>query len=70
MEVRTLYKYDRGNGKTTVSPNKPDCEYAELYRLISDEGKILVNGDKRTTCIDVDSTDGWEEVDDTETENE
>lgn len=62
MEVRTLYKYDRGNGKITVSPNKPDCEYTEMYRLIADEGKILVNGNERTTCVDTHNIDGWEEI--------
>lgn len=70
MERKNLYKYDRGNGKITVSPEKPACDYTEMYRLIADEGKILVNGDKRTSCIDVDSVEGWEEVDDTEIEKE
>lgn len=62
MEVKTLYKYNRENGGVTVSPEKPDCEYTEMYRLIADEGMELVKGDIRTMCIDTDTTDGWEEV--------
>lgn len=62
MEVKTLYKYNRENGGVTVSPEKPDCEYTEMYRLIADEGMELVKGDIRTMCVDTDTTDGWEEV--------
>ncbi len=63
MEVKTLYRYEREEGKVTVSTEKPNCKYTECYRLIADEGKILVNGEVETTCIDVDSTEGWEESD-------
>ena len=63
MEVITLYRYEREPNKVTVSTEKPNVKYTELYRLIADEGKILVNGDIETTCIDVYSTEGWEEVD-------
>ena len=62
MEVKTLYKYNRENGGVTVSPEKPDCEYTEMYRLIADEGMELVKDDVRTMCIDTDTVDGWEEV--------
>ena len=63
MEIINLYKYNREEGKVTVSPIKPDKEYTELYRLIADEGKILVNGDMVERCIDVYSVDGWQEID-------
>ena len=63
MQIITLYKYIREDGGTTVSPVKPDCEYTEMYRIVSDEGKVLVNGDITTTCTDVASTEGWEEID-------
>ena len=63
MEIRTLYRYEREPGKITVSTEIPDAEYTELYRLIADEGKILTNGETEAYCIDVDSTDGWTEVD-------
>ena len=68
MEVKTLYKYNRENGGVTVSPEKPDGEYTEMYRLIADEGMELVKGDIRTMCIDTDTTDGWEEVEYVETD--
>lgn len=63
MQSKTLYKYTRLDGGTTVSPVKPDCEYTVMYRLIADEGKILVKGDLRTSCTDTDTTEGWTEED-------
>jgi hypothetical protein len=53
----------RENGGVTVSPNKPDCEYTEMYRIVADDDKILVNGDIVTPCLDVESIEGWEEID-------
>lgn len=64
MEIKTLYRYEREPNKITVSTEKPDVEYTEMYRLIADEGKILTNGETETYCIDVDSPDGWTEIDD------
>lgn len=66
MQKITLYKYTRADGGITVSPVKPDGEYTEMYRLVADEGKALTNGEIETTCTDVESVDGWEEVDATE----
>lgn len=63
MIVKELYCYEREEGKVTVSTEKPDCEYSLRFRLIADEGKELTkDGDNFTTCIDVDSTEGWYEV--------
>ena len=64
MQVITLYKYVRKDGGTTVTPKKPKGEYTEMSRLIADEGKLLSNGDIVTSCVDVESVDGWQEVDD------
>ena len=64
MQIITLYKYIREDGGTTVSPVKPDCECTEMYRIVSDEGKVLVNGEVITFCADVESLDGWEEIND------
>jgi hypothetical protein len=64
MQKIKLYKYIREDGGVTVSPIKPNCEYTEMYRLIADEGKVLVNGEIETTCADVDSAEGWTEIDD------
>lgn len=66
MQKITLYKYTRADGGITVSPIKPDTEYTEMFRLVADEGKVLVNGDITTICTDVVSTEGWEEIDDGE----
>lgn len=64
MTTKTLYRFTREDGGTTVSPIKPDCEYTELVRLIADEGKVLTqDGEKLFCAIDVDFTDGWYEVD-------
>lgn len=63
MEIKTLYRYEREPGKITVSTEKPDVEYTEVFRLIADEGKILTNGETETYCIDVNSPDGWTEID-------
>lgn len=62
MQIVNLYKYIRDDGGTTISPAKPNTEYTEMFRLIADEGKELVNGDVHTICIDVETTEGWIEV--------
>ena len=63
MQTITLYKYERADGGTTISPMKPDCEYTEMYRLVADEGKELTqDGVNTTVCTDVETPDGWYEV--------
>ena len=69
MQTIALYKYRREDGGVTVSPIKPDVEYTEMYRLVADEGKVLTNGETLTTCADVESADGWSEIDVPEGEN-
>lgn len=68
MQIIPLYKYERADGGTTVSPIKPECEYTEMYRLVADEGKILTNGEITTSCIDVESAEGWQEIDEPKAE--
>ena len=63
MQIINIYRYERPNGGVTVSPVMPSCEYAEMVRLVADEGKELVNGDQRTSCIDTETAEGWVEVD-------
>ena len=64
MQIIPLYRYERENGGVTVSPNKPNAEYTEMCRLVADEGKALTNdGVNTTTCADVESTEGWYEID-------
>ena len=63
MQIIPLYKSERESGGTTISPIKPNCEYTDMYRLVADEGKALTNGDITTNCVDVESVEGWIEID-------
>jgi hypothetical protein len=63
MQIIPLYKYEREGGGITVSPTKPSGEYTEMYRLVADEGKALTNGIIITPCVDVESVEGWSEID-------
>ncbi len=62
MQTVTLYRVTK-DGKTTVSPSKPESYDGTLYRLIAEDGKELVKGDVRTPCIDTDDAEGWTEED-------
>lgn len=62
MQIIPLYKYEREEGGITVSPMKPDGTYTEMFRIVAEEGMVLVNGDIVTSCTDVESLDGWGEV--------
>ena len=65
MEIKPLYRFLREDGGVTESPEKPDgTEYTIRYRLIASDGKLLTDGTTGTYCIDVDSADGWSEIDD------
>ena len=67
MEIKPLYRFLREDGGFTESLNKPDgAEHAARFRLIASEGKLLTDGTTETYCIDVDSADGWTEIDDQE----
>lgn len=72
MQVKTLHKTIRPDGGVTVSPDKPESgEYTEMLRLIADDGKLLTqNGSDTTPCVDVETTEGWYEVDAPEEETE
>lgn len=69
MKTKTLYRFKREDGGITVSPNKPECEYTELFRIIADEGKLLTDGSVTTRCRDVESVEGWTEIEDTSSVN-
>lgn len=69
MQIIPLYKYKREDGGTTVSPTKPNGEYTEMYRLVADEGKTLTNGEIITPCVDVESVEGWSEIDEPKEES-
>ena len=71
MKIITLYKYTREDGGITVSPNKPECEYAELVRIVADEGKRITKDDTAFyTVIDQETSDEWYEVDEPQSEQE
>ena len=71
MQTITLYRYNRADGGVTISPVKPDGEYTKMVRLVADEGKVLTkDGVNFTTCTDVESAEGWYEVDDPEEDAE
>ena len=67
MKIKLLHRFLREDGGITESLNKPDgVKYTTRYRLIASDGKLLTDGTTETYCIDVDSTDGWTEIDDPE----
>lgn len=61
MTIVNLYRYQRADGGYTVSPVKPEdgIEYIQRYRLVADDDKAITNGTIITSCVDVDSPDGW-----------
>ena len=62
MQIITLYRYKREGGGITVSPEKPDCEYTTLFRLVADEGMVLSKGDVIAECIDTVDVEEWVEI--------
>lgn len=64
MKSIPLYRYRRADGSVKVSLTKPSVEYTDKLRLVADDGKALTK-DSVTLypCIDVDSSEGWYEVD-------
>lgn len=63
MQIKPLYKYSRTEGGITITPIQPDVAYTQLYRLVAEDGSEITNGEITTTCIDVESYDGWHDVD-------
>ena len=68
MQTKTIYVYLGENNSGIQTPFKllNATESKTLTRLIADEGKVLVNGDTQTTCIDVENGDvsNWTEITD------
>lgn len=64
MTIKTLYRFKRADGGITVSPNKPNGDYTELFRIIADEGKAVTkDGNNLYPVIDTDDASGFYEVD-------
>lgn len=69
MIIKTMYRYEREEGKVTVSFTQPtDKPFTEVYRLIADEGKVITDGVDVFECKDVHSYEGYHEIDKVETE--
>jgi hypothetical protein len=64
MITKTLYIIQQPNGVITHTPLQPEkgIEYTTAYRLIADEGMILINDEQKTYCVDTDTLEGWEEI--------
>ena len=71
MKIKTLYRYTRVDGGTSVSPNKPEGQCTELKRIFADPGKVLTkDGKDFYSVIDDNSTEGWYEVEAPQEETE
>lgn len=71
MEIRELYRYEREQGKVTVSTEKPNCEYTVVYRIIASENHLVTqDGINKYSVIDTDTKDGWYEVEEPKEEVE
>ena len=70
MKKITLYRVTRSDGGIDITPNKPNSEYTETYRLIADEGKALTDGSNYYSCIDTDNPDKYIEVAEDETSSD
>ena len=63
MQIKTLYRFTRADGGTTVSPNAPDGAYTILFRIIADEGMAVTkDGQSLYAVIDTEAIEGYYEV--------
>lgn len=63
MEVKELYKYQRGDGVTIATLIKPEAEYTSHFRIVAGEGMVITkDGENLYGVIDTDSADGWYEI--------
>ena len=65
MTTKIIYVYEGIVGTIQTPIQFPMQEARQMRRLIADEGKILVNDNERTNCIDVEIADvsNWSEID-------
>ena len=66
MTIRNLYKYTDGNKVVVTPTQRQEADIVQGYRLIADEGMILVKGDYKAPCIDIplEQKDEWQEIED------
>lgn len=70
MIIKTMYRYEREEGKVTVSFAQPtDKPFTEVYRLIAEEGKVITkDGVDVFECKDVHDYTGYYEIEKVEEE--
>lgn len=65
MKKQKLYRYIGSNGILDTTVLLPNTPHILRYRLIADEGKILINSfNYRTLAVDVaeDEIEDWKEI--------
>lgn len=63
MQIKTLYRFIRADGGTTVSPIAPNGNYTILFRIIADEGMAVTkDGQTLYSVIDTEAIEGYYEV--------
>lgn len=63
MIIKTLYRVMRSDGGIDITPNKPvNKDYSKTYRLISETGMALTDGNSIFICIDTDNIDKYHEI--------
>ena len=63
MQTTKLYRYVVGYTTVTTSKRPKQPGYKTIYYLTADEGKVLVNGDQRTTHVETFKPKDWTEED-------
>ena len=64
MQTVDLFRYDDASG-IVVTPNKHnESDEPYCYRLIADEGHLLMDGESQTPCVDTHDPEIWDEVED------
>ena len=66
MIKKDLYRYVGRNGIITSLVHLDDAKYYPMYRLITEEGKMLTDGEQVVSSIDIFAEDlgKWTEIDD------
>lgn len=65
MRTTTIYKHLLPEGVVIVSltpPRNKNIPYHTGVRLQAEEGMLLTDGKRLAVCIDVETADGWNEV--------
>lgn len=63
MIITKLYRYKKESGEIIISPQKPETEYTELFRISADDKKLLTNNwQDYYAIIDVENPNDWYEI--------